>query len=49
MDTENIVYDYDPNISVIHGSLESTTTAIIVEIDLLVGVKKINRGKILKL
>jgi len=29
MDTENIVYDYDPNISVIHGSPESTTTATI--------------------
>jgi hypothetical protein len=37
MDTENIVYEYDPNISVIHGSSKSTTTAITAEIDLLVG------------
>jgi hypothetical protein len=49
MDTENIVYDYDPNISVIYGSPELITTAIIAETDLLVGVEEINRCKILKL
>jgi len=49
MDTENIIYDYDPNINVIHGSPESITVTTIAPADLLDGIEELIQGIIVKL
>jgi len=43
---DNIIYDYVPNISVIHDSPESTTTTEISAVD---GIEELIQGKIVKL